>query len=188
MFQKELKWKYTPSKPILVFFLKGLVVYLIWYILYNIILSPSGHLDAWLEHKLVTTGAGMLRLFGYSVFTYANVLGIQHMSGIQVATGCNGLSAIGLFLGFIIAYPGDTKKRLMFIPLGCMMLYLSNVLRLCLLTLTQYYQPAAFDFMHHYAGDIFFYLVIFLLWLFWANWGQHALHFKPIRRQTDAMG
>lgn len=177
---------YLRSRPVIKFALKGLLVYLAWYILYDLIISPAGTVDFWLEHNLVAVSAGLLRLFGYSVFTAGNVLGINHLSGIEVSTGCNGLSAMGLFLGFVIAYPGDRLKRWLFIPFGCLVIYVSNLLRISLLTLTQLYKPHLFDFMHHYSLAAFFYLIIFIMWMMWANWGQSDFSFNKNMKYVDA--
>jgi len=163
------------GNPAVKFVLKGLLVYIIWYIIYNLIINPAGYVDAWLEHNLVVVSGDLLHLLGYSVFYYKNVLGINHLSGIEVSAGCNGLSAIGLFLGFVIAYPGDTLKRWLFIPFGCLLIYISNIIRISILALTQHYKPDLFDFMHHYSLPLFFYLVIFVMWMVWANWGQYKI-------------
>ena len=50
--------------------------------------------------------------------------------GLRVADGCNGLSVLGLFAGFVLAYPGSVVRRMLFIPLGVLVIYGVNVGRL----------------------------------------------------------
>lgn len=173
--------RYSKYGPFIIFAIKGLLVYVAWFIVYNRILDPYFHVDAWLEHNLVSVSGGLLSILGYKVFVYSNVLGITHMAGIEVSKGCDGLSAIGLFFGFVVAYPGDNLKRWLFIPLGCFLIYISNIIRISLLTLTQLYWPSGFGFMHHYSLAFFFYVIIFALWMIWANWGQSKMPFLLIR-------
>jgi exosortase/archaeosortase family protein len=88
-----------------------------------------------------------------------------------VADGCNGLTTIGLFIGFIVAYPGKMIRRLLFIPLGILAIYATNVLRVIAMVLAQKYWPAAFDPLHGFGLTAIFYVVVFALWVVWANYG-----------------
>src|SRR5690606_40833141 len=49
---------------------------------------------------------------GFDVYTVDRIIGIGEYSGIKIVDGCNGIAAMGLFLGFIIAYPGDRVQKL----------------------------------------------------------------------------
>jgi exosortase/archaeosortase family protein len=91
--------------------------------------------------------------------------------GVHVADGCNGLTTIGLFIGFVVAYPGKMIRRLLFIPLGILAIYATNVLRVIAMVLAQKYWPAAFDPLHGFGLTAIFYVVVFALWVLWANVG-----------------
>ena len=58
-------------------------------------------------------------------------------SGLRVADGCNGLSVLGLFVGFVLAHPGSVVRRMLFIPLGMLVIYGVNVGRLVTLVALQ---------------------------------------------------
>lgn len=52
-------------------------------------------------------GAGFLEWTGNEVFTVNRIIGIGEYPGIEIVSGCNGIVAMGLFLGFILAYRSD---------------------------------------------------------------------------------
>tara|TARA_Y200000002_G_C22681587_1_gene664317 strand:- start:224 stop:466 length:243 start_codon:yes stop_codon:yes gene_type:complete len=77
------------------------------------------------------------RLFGFEVWMQDRVVTIAGNNGIEVVDVCTGISAIGLFLGFIWAYPGQNRSRLYFSLLGIAIVYLGNILRIATLMLMQ---------------------------------------------------
>lgn len=84
---------------------------------YELWLLPDGRLrlDEWLSLNIIGVGAGFLEWIGYEVFTVNRILGIGEYLGIEIVNGSNGIVAMGLFLGFILAYPLDLSvipKRL----------------------------------------------------------------------------
>ena len=97
------------------------------------------------------------------------VVTIAGNNGIEMVDGCTGISAIGLFLGFVWAYPGQNRSRLYFSLLGITIIYLVNILRIATLMLMQEWAPQFFDFTHDYSTTTIFYLVIFLLWMLWVR-------------------
>jgi len=95
---------------------------------------------------------------------------VAEAAGIIIVNGCNGLSTIGLFSGFVLAFPGRWARRAWFLPVGAVVLYLSNVVRVALLAGLQPHWPSAFDGLHA-VGTQFFYLVVFGLWVLWVRYG-----------------
>jgi exosortase/archaeosortase family protein len=151
------------------FFLKVLAIYAVWYLVYEVWLLPAGHVDRWVAENLVSVGAGLLSTLGFSVDHFGRVLAVGLNPGIEVANGCNGIAAMGLFVGFIVAYPGKQRYRWPFLLLGIGVIYLVNLGRIVTLALTQEYWPAFFEITHDYSTTTIFYLVIFGLWVIWAN-------------------
>jgi exosortase family protein XrtF len=88
---------------------------------------------------------------------------------IYVSDSCNALTLIVLFMGFILAYPGDWRYKLLFIPLGTVAIFFINVIRVQVLILNYMYFTEAFDFNHKYTFTIAVYLVVFWFWMLWAN-------------------
>jgi exosortase family protein XrtF len=159
------------SEPVK-FVLKVLVIYIVWYLIYEMWLLPDGSLDAWVAVNIVDTTAGILQIFNYDVYTAGRVIGVGEAPGILLVDGCTGISAIGLFIGFIIAYPGRWIPRISFIVIGIGVIYLVNLVRIATLAITQVYWPGFFEFTHDYSTTAIFYMVIFVLWIVWANIGD----------------
>jgi exosortase/archaeosortase family protein len=62
--------------------------------------------------------------------------------------------------------------RIYFSIFGVAVIYLVNITRIVILSYTQYYWPQVFDFTHDYSTTAIFYIVIFVLWMIWANYGE----------------
>jgi exosortase family protein XrtF len=157
------------NKEILVFVSKALCFFVVWYLIYELWLLPKGDIDHWLALNIVSVGAGITELFSYDVWTINRIIGIGENGGIELVDGCTGISAIGLFLGFILAYPGDWKNRISFSVLGITVIYLVNIIRVVVLVITQEEWIEFFDITHDYSTTLIFYVVIFLLWVLWVN-------------------
>ncbi len=104
-------------------------------------------------------------LSGVGIEAIANGRSIElaRAFGIRIVDGCNGLATIGLFAGFVLAFPGSTRRRLLFIPSGIRVIYLANVARVSLLAGLQVYWPPVFEFVHNLGTPTFFHLIVFVL-------------------------
>jgi len=160
------------NRAILLFFLKSGLIYAVWYVLYELWILPDGRVDEWLSLDIVGKTAGILSLFNLPVFVQERVVGLAGNGGIEIVNGCNGIAAIGLFIGFIVAYPGKWINRILFIVFGMLVIYLVNISRIVVLVLTQEYWPQFFDITHDYSTTAIFYFVIFGLWIMWSNYGE----------------
>jgi exosortase/archaeosortase family protein len=58
-----------------------------------------------------------------------------------------------------------------FIPLGIVLIYCLNVLRIIGLSFNKYYDYQSADFNHHYTFTVIVYAGIFALWMWWATRG-----------------
>ncbi len=150
---------------------KVLAFYALWYILYDLWLLPDGTLDRWLSLNVASVSSTLLGSVGFEVFLDGRILSLQGVSGVRIANGCNGLSTLGLFIGFVLAYPGRARRRLWFIPFGVFVVYATNVIRVVIMLLSQKYWPAAFEPLHGFGLTTIFYVVVFGLWVLWANYG-----------------
>jgi exosortase/archaeosortase family protein len=159
------------TRRIIAFAGKVLAFYGLWYVLYDLWLLPEGTVDRWLSMNVAEVSSVFLGSLGFDVFVQGRDLALPGVPGVRIANGCNGLSTLGLFVGFVLAYPGRARRRLWFIPLGVLAVYLTNVLRVMAMLLTQKYWPAAFDPLHGFGLTTIFYVVVFALWVLWANYG-----------------
>jgi exosortase/archaeosortase family protein len=150
---------------------KVLAFYGLWYVLYDLWLLPDGTLDRWLSLNVAWASGGLLEVAGFAPVVEGRSLALPGVIGIRIANGCNGLSTLGLFIGFVLAYPGSAWRRLWFVPLGVLAIYATNVARVVAMLLAQKYWPAAFDPLHGFGLTTIFYVVVFALWVAWANYG-----------------
>jgi exosortase/archaeosortase family protein len=161
--------KLLQPSPIRTFALKALGIFVLWYVLYELWLLPDGRIDYWVALIVIDGAAFLTELMGLEVWMQGRVVTIAGNNGIEMVDGCTGISAIGLFLGFIWAYPGQNHSRLYFSLLGIAIIYLVNVIRIAILMLMQKWAPQFFDFTHDYSTTTIFYLVIFFLWMLWVR-------------------
>lgn len=162
---------WTRHAPLLRFLAVVTVVYGAWYVLYDLWLLPDGRLDRWVSLSVVQVGEALLSAVGFEATGQARHLALAGASGIRVVDGCNGLASMGLFVGFVLAYPGRAWRRAVFLPLGLLAVYLSNTGRVIGLLLLQKYWSGGFDVAHGIGAPLFFYTVIFGLWVLWVNYG-----------------
>ena len=155
-----------------IFLAKMVAAYAVWFVLYDLWLLPDGRLDAWLSHAVASSTAGVLAPFFDTAVADGRTVWISRESGILIENGCNGLSALSLFVGFVVAYPGTWARRLLFVPLGLLAVAVTNVVRCAVLLLVSNYAPSMFESVHGFHALFVFYVVIFLLWVAWAHWGE----------------
>jgi exosortase family protein XrtF len=88
-----------------------------------------------------------------------------------VTTGCNGLSTIALFTGFVLAYPGTWRRRALFIPLGALFVFVVNVVRVAVIVVILDRLPQHEDVAHVLVAPSVFYVTVFVLWVVWVRYG-----------------
>ena len=161
----------SSTRSILLFLGKMLAAYLAWYALYDLWLLPDGRLDAWVSRSVADLSGGLLALLGTDPVVGARTVALPGVRGVRIADGCNGLSTLGLFVGFVMAYPGRWPRRLAFLSLGMAAIYATNVGRIAVMAVVQKHWPAAFQPLHGFGLTAIFYAVVFGLWVLWANYG-----------------
>jgi exosortase/archaeosortase family protein len=86
---------------------------------------------------------------------------------IGIIWGCSGIKQIFIFTMILLFSYGSLKDKLWFIPLGILICYSVNILRILLLSLISYAYPEQVNFFHDYIFKYVFYGIIFLIWLVW---------------------
>lgn len=154
------------------FLLKAGVLYVIWHLFYQQVLEEDGvfirrvaehvaHVCVYLADSL-GFNAAISRRNGFSTLIMMN-----HEPSVWIDSGCTGLTLMALFAGFVIAYPGPIIKKLWYIPVGLVVIYIVNIIRVLALAIN--HGHSSFDFNHKYTYTIFTYVAIFVLWMVWAN-------------------
>lgn len=159
-------------KIVVVFIIKAILLYVAWFIINDFFVASSG-INDWLNHRVAFDASLFLKTFGYTTGiepgNHQFLIDINNKKMVGVGNPCNGLELFVLFAGFIICFPGGAKNKLWFIPLGVLIIHISNLIRAAVLALIQYYHPEYLDFNHHYTFVIIVYGIIFGLWIYWVN-------------------
>lgn len=188
-----MNWKKYWEDPLYKFLLKGLGIYIVWYLIYDLWLHPMGKVDMVVIKTLEKASCFLLDSFGYVTLEESHVenirtIGIDGTHGLWIGDPCNGLTLFALFIGFVVAYPGPVKKKLWFIPLGVIAIHAVNILRIVALSMIIYYfpDPAVLDFNHTYTFTMIVYGFDFALWYIWATKLSGLESLKPSTKDEDA--
>jgi len=161
--------------PLYRFLTKAVLLYISWYVLYDLWLHPMQKLDLWVIGNLELLSTHVLSILGYTTIEASSVpnirtIGIDGTHGLWIGDPCNGLTLFALFSGFIIAFPGPLKSKLWYLPIGLITIHIINTIRIVALALIIYYfpDPDVLDFNHTYTFTLFVYSWVFLLWYIWA--------------------
>ena len=157
------------DKKITLFLVKALLLYLLWYVLYDLWLVKVGWLDQFLINSIIVSSEFLLNLFDYAIFIYNQVIGIDGSHGVYIGTPCDGVDIMALFVGFIILFKGKWKDKVWFSILGVLIIHFVNILRVFALILLAFYHPDKLDFNHKYTFTILMYLLVFFGWVIWVN-------------------
>lgn len=154
------------------FLLVAAAMYLVWFLGYEQWLAPDGRLDAALCSNIASSSVAVLQTLRFPAALAPHVPQLVLMNGqssVIVGVPCNGLVLYALFAGFVLAFPGPWVRKVWFIPVGMLLIWLLNVLRVAALAINQHYSHQTVDFNHHYTFTFVVYACIFGLWMLWAR-------------------
>ena len=155
-------------------------LYLCWLLIYHLGINPHTNWDFYLNDNIAFLSKQGFKLIGKTTeIVYESdhvVLYLNEGSfrGIWIGDACNGFKLFSVFAIFIIAFPGPTKSKIWFIPMGFIFIHLANVIRVIALLLINNYYPQYLDFNHLYTFTIFVYGIIFIFWYIWAKRFAHV--------------
>jgi exosortase family protein XrtF len=175
------------ARKIILFFAKICFLYLAWYFIFEFWILP--HTDI---HRIFTTWTAKLAGWVLNLFHFVPVevrpnlaadnFAIFHaLTGrklVNVGHGCNALTLMVLFSGFILAFPAAIIQKVKFLATGILIIFILNILRVVALTGMWVYNAKWVDFNHKYAFTTFMYLVIMGMWLYWIR-GLQLEKVKP---------
>jgi exosortase family protein XrtF len=174
-------------RPVLSFLLKGVIVFIIWKVLYLALLLPTRVPDRALTRLVGFSTSNVLNLFSANVAYQAIEVRDDYvedgivipstsvdirrggMQTLRVADACNGLELMVLYVGFFFCFPGPLRRKLIFAVGGCILITLVNILRCAILVEIFIKYRAYLDFSHHFAFTFIIYALIFLLWFFFTK-------------------
>ncbi|HLG02619.1 MAG TPA: hypothetical protein VI731_03430 [Bacteroidia bacterium] len=164
----------TSGRKTILFIGLFLGLYLAWAMLYEWVIHPWGRLDQLLINDSSLWSVFFLEALGYKTFTgdhpTIRTIGIDGTSGLWIGDPCNGLALFALFTFFVVAYPGNWKHKIWFIPAGITLIHFANIFRIVLLCTILLNHPDWLNFNHTYLFQVVMYCFVFALWLIWIHW------------------
>jgi exosortase/archaeosortase family protein len=104
---------------------------------------------------------------GSDTIVTGNVYFIGEGTRISIIWGCTGIKQLFIFSGIMICYFGPWKKKLWYIPTGCVILTVYNIIRIGSIVLLTKGHGERFDSLHNGIFRYIYYGIIFLIWLYW---------------------
>lgn len=115
---------------------------------------------------------------GKEIYVMPRLMVIKGGPGIYVANHCLAVPPMVIFTGFVVAFGGNLRKMIFFIPLGVFGIFLINTFRISMLLLSQLYMDEYyFHLAHTYVYLGLTYGLIFLMLMWWMN--QHEHNTRP---------
>jgi len=97
------------------------------------------------------------------------IIHFQNGGFIGVNESCSGLKPILQFILLMLVFPGPWKHKAWFIPMGIIIVHLTNLFRITGLAIVTVTVPEYWQFAHDNLFRPFFYVVIFFLWVWWVE-------------------
>lgn len=160
-------------KPAILFLAKFIVMYVACNLLYGWYITSWYPAPDPVTHWVTDQSAAVLNMLGWETTVHnhsvkpTTYIAHNHKTVIAVYEGCNGLNVLVVFLSFLFAYGPVSKRMLWFVPLGIVVIHLSNLLRIIILFLVSLNLPDFLYFTHKYLFTAFIFLFVFLLWFWW---------------------
>jgi exosortase family protein XrtF len=167
--------KRLKESPIKRFLFTAGILYTGWLLLYHLVIQKYTTWDYLLNSNIVYISQQFFGLFSLATSVIKEsdhvvlLLDTGNFTGVWVGDECNGFKLFSIFSIFIMAFPGNIKTKLWFIPLGLVIIHLANVFRVMALVLINNHYPQYLDFNHLYTFTILVYAIIFILWYIWAK-------------------
>lgn len=169
----QLIVKYTSVIRFIVTFVGTYLLLAFIYSLYLNNVEYGAYYPDVLTHLVALQSEAVVGAFGYDVeirsgFPEATMhLLVNGQFVARIIEGCNAASIIILFISFMLAFFGRLKPTLIYLVLGAVVIYITNILRISLMAIGIYEYPQYAHFLHSIAFPLVIYGSVFLLWVFW---------------------
>lgn len=175
-YQKKLE----PIRGVFLFFLILLIANIFWK--YDVLGEESTDVTSkvtfwgcnisapfvWMSYHVAHVTASVLQFFGSRVsIVPTNILRYSNGNSVQVIWACTGIKQAYICFCILAFSRGPWSKKLWYIPLCLLVVYLFNIFRIACIVGCIHFHPNWFEPLHLYAFKYVFYGVIFLMWAFW---------------------
>jgi exosortase/archaeosortase family protein len=134
------------------------------------------------ELYLVSTG-WLLGVLGHAGTIYDNyrVHGAG-IGGVAVGNYCLGIQLFWFFSAIIVLSKGIWWRKLIYIPIGILLLFFFNVLRMVGLCYAVHYYPERIEFNHDYVFNMIMYAMVFLMLWLWNRYFSGSNSIAPTKK------
>ena len=169
----RLSDKYNALTPLNKFIFKGAFLYLIWLAFrkYTYVYGLDGAFTHNYSNLYLLVSDFIIRMIGYSPVTDydSSSMYIPGGNGIIIQYGCLAIGIMFHFVIFIVAYPGSIKGKVWFIPLGLIVIFLVNSVRIALLAWIDCFKSEYFDLFHNFMFSAIIYAIVFVMCLYFVK-------------------
>lgn len=157
------------------FLINGAILFALWWVFYSFFRNTQWingiyeSVTAMLTRDLLYASKYFLSLLGFESVVFGKTVRISGTAGVFLDRGCLGRNLIGLFVGFIVAYPGIIRKKLWYVPLGIVLITIINIFRISGLAYITLCCPEHVDINHHIIFKYTVYALIFVMWYVWIS-------------------
>lgn len=160
------------------FILTFLLVYAVLSASYKMYLDYSDgsqYYPDFMTHIVAKQSRALIEIIGYDtrIEPHPNEasmkLIINNKFVARIIEGCNSISAIILFVAFMVAFAARLRPTLAYILIGSVLIYIVNLFRVVILSIGLYHYPWRREILHSVIFPLIIYGLVFLLWMVWVN-------------------
>lgn len=162
-------------RPTILFLIKFLALYMTLNVLYILFIDHYSPNPDPLTRFVAHQTSWLLDIVGFDT-SYANhqyrtsiAISENNQLILSVFEGCNGLNVAIIFISFLLSFGKPSKKLVWFIPVGLLVIHISNLLRIILLFIVAIRLPDFMYFAHKYLFTAVIYVIVFALWYLWVT-------------------
>ncbi|MFO7864354.1 MAG: archaeosortase/exosortase family protein [Salinivirgaceae bacterium] len=124
------------------------------------------------SHLLAYLTAQLIDLAGYTVSLTNSSIMFNPTNGVYFDFSCLGYRQVIWFIVFMIIIRGPALHKLWYIPMGAIVIQISNVLRAAIIAIVNYHSPQSFELIHTQGSIWMIYGTVLTLWLIWLSMYQ----------------
>ena len=173
IFFTEPQW--AKVRRVLWFFVITLAFHVLWRIWANTLhFAPISQvisvLRVFLVNQVYDTSSFILRDI-LNVTLYTDPPDMVTKNGVRLILGQSaaGLKQMCQFAVLILLFSGSWKHKIWYIPVGIIILHMTNIFRIMSLVVIAMHWPQQIHYANHTYLSIIYYVVIFGMWLFWVE-------------------
>ncbi|MDA3868126.1 MAG: hypothetical protein PF489_15450 [Salinivirgaceae bacterium] len=121
------------------------------------------------SHFLAYLTAQLIELAGYTVSLTKSSIMFNQTNGVYFDFGCLGYRQVIWFIVFMIIIRGPALHKLWYIPMGAIVIQISNVLRAAIIAIVNFHSPQSFELIHTQGSIWIIYGTVLTLWLIWLS-------------------